>query len=127
MGIKISELGAVLKARRGKKGLRVVADEIGGVSASTLSRIEKGKLPDIDTYMKVCNWLGEPAERFYEDTPTQAVASDQTEQSKEEIVYAHLRSDQNLDPQTAEALVTMIKHAYKSLGNTNLHNDTESS
>lgn len=29
-----------------------------GISKATLSRIEKGKIPEIDTFIKVCNWLG---------------------------------------------------------------------
>jgi len=28
-----------------------------GISASTLSRIEKGKLPDADTFLKICDWI----------------------------------------------------------------------
>ena len=33
-----------------------------GVSAATLSRIERGDKPDIDTFMRICKWLG--AEKF---------------------------------------------------------------
>lgn len=35
-----------------------VACEQIGISKATLSRIEKGKTPEIDTFIKVCNWLG---------------------------------------------------------------------
>lgn len=27
-----------------------------GVSAATLQRVESGKKPDIDTFMKICKW-----------------------------------------------------------------------
>lgn len=37
-------------------GMRVCADEI-GISPATLSRIERGKLPDILTFAKLCKWL----------------------------------------------------------------------
>lgn len=43
--------------------LRCVADEI-GVSAATISRIERGKTPDLETYAKICTWLGVPLDRF---------------------------------------------------------------
>ena len=29
-----------------------------GVSAATLSRIERGAKPDIDTFMRICKWMG---------------------------------------------------------------------
>ena len=28
-----------------------------GISKATLSRIERGSLPDIETFIKICNWL----------------------------------------------------------------------
>ena len=35
------------------------------VSPATLSRLENGKLPDVETYAKVCKWLDEKMERFF--------------------------------------------------------------
>lgn len=49
-------LGIRLKRRRGVRAIREVAKEI-GISHSTLSRLENGKLPDIETFKKVCEWL----------------------------------------------------------------------
>lgn len=46
-------LAGMLKNKRGNKGLRAVADEIGGVSFATLSRIEQGKVPDVDTFINL--------------------------------------------------------------------------
>ena len=37
-------------------GMRDCASQI-GISASTLSRLETGKIPDIHTFIKVCTWL----------------------------------------------------------------------
>ena len=43
-------------------GIRAAAGEI-GISPATLSRIERGRVPDIETLGKVCRWLGvDPAE-----------------------------------------------------------------
>lgn len=103
--LNIGELAALLKAKRGRRGLRVVAEEIGGVSASTLSRIEQGKVPDLDTFVRLCRWLDVSPERFIPSTADQTM-------STPEIVMAHLRADQVLDPKTIEALATMIQLAY---------------
>lgn len=39
-----------------KLGLREAAEK-SNVSASTLSRVENGSMPDMDTFMNVCEWL----------------------------------------------------------------------
>ena len=49
-------LGALLRERRGGRGIREVAQEI-GVSPATLTRIEAGRLPDLLTFRKICAWL----------------------------------------------------------------------
>src|SRR5882724_8815354 len=49
-------LGAMLRDRRGGRGIREVAKEI-GISAATLTRVEGGRLPDIATFQKICSWL----------------------------------------------------------------------
>ena len=57
-------LQLMLKDKRGNKGLRAIAQEIGGVSFATLSRIEQGKIPDVDTFVKICKWLGVSTDTF---------------------------------------------------------------
>jgi transcriptional regulator with XRE-family HTH domain len=52
----VSNLAFQIKEKRGDRGLREVANEI-GISHATLSRIENGKLPDIETFKKICEWL----------------------------------------------------------------------
>ncbi len=99
--IKFSEM---IKSKRGHQGLRALASEI-GVSASTLSRIEQGSLPDIETYIKLCNWLGVSPEFF-------TVHSEIRDEKN--VVIAHLRADTSLPPSTAEALIQMINLAYES-------------
>lgn len=108
--INIRELATMIKNKRGRRGLREVAKEIGDVSASTLSRIELGKIPDLDTFIKLCKWLGVSADHFTKDKEREDI-----QESTPQIVTAHLRADRSLDPQTAEALVTMIEMAYNAL------------
>jgi len=103
--LDITKLSEMIKSKRGKKGLRLLASEI-GVSASTLSRIEQGNLPDIDTYLRLCNWL-EVSTEFFTGGTIQ-------ESNVQQGVIAHLRADKTLPPTTAEALIQMINLAYDS-------------
>lgn len=112
--INIRELAALLRAKRGTTGLRAVAQEItttyGPVSSSTLSRIEQGNIPDLDTFVRLCRWLGVPTERLM-------LAGKETKRPPEqentaEVIKAHLRADRTLDPNTAEALAKMIQLVY---------------
>lgn len=100
------KLASMLKAKRGSLGLRGLAEEIGGVSASTLSRIEQGKLPDVDTFLRVCDWLEVSPEFFSKNK--------KEEYTTGEKIVAHLRADKNLSQDTAEAIIHMIKMAYKT-------------
>ncbi|WP_029277845.1 helix-turn-helix domain-containing protein [Pedobacter borealis] len=100
------KLSDLLRSKRGSRGLRLIATEIGGVSASTLSRIEQGNLPDIETFLKICSWL-EVAPDFF--TKTELTKTD----SKNQVI-AHLRADRTLPVDTAEALIQMINLAYES-------------
>lgn len=102
--LKLSEM---IKSKRGKTGLRQLAAEI-GISASTLSRVEQGNLPDIDTYIKICEWLGVSTEYF---------ATKQIVLNTQHNVVAHLRADRTLPPAVAEALIQMINIAYASSAN----------
>ena len=99
--LKFSEM---IKSKRGKKGLRQLAAEI-GVSASTLSRVEQGNLPDIDTYIKLCEWLDVSTEYFTSNTIDRNVQSD---------IVAYLRADTTLPQATSDALIQMIELAYAS-------------
>lgn len=103
--IDIVKLSQMVKNRRGSKNLRDVAAEIGDVSISTLSRIEQGKVPDLATYLKICEWLGVPSSDFTSD------ASVSEDDHKTKVLY-HLRADRNLDPEIVESIAKMIEFAY---------------
>ncbi|HEY3411895.1 MAG TPA: helix-turn-helix transcriptional regulator [Armatimonadota bacterium] len=114
--IDIRELAAAVKAKRGNRGLRAVAEEIGEVSASTLSRVEQGKIPDLDSYMRICHWLGMPADHFRRRTGGEEAPAHASEMSTRDMVAAHLKADRTLDPDTSEALIKMIRFAYEAMG-----------
>jgi len=46
--INVRELAALVRSKRGLRGLRATAQEI-GISAATLSRVEQAKTPDLET------------------------------------------------------------------------------
>lgn len=100
-------LAGMLKAKRGKTGLRKTASEIGEISSATLSRIEQGKLPDVETFIKLCEWLEVTTETFI----LRKNVSDISLSSKDKIL-AHLRADRELDPETMRMLTKVIDLAY---------------
>jgi len=104
--LNTAEFSRMIKSKRGSKGLRILAQEI-SISPSTLSRIEQGNLPDIDTYLRLCNWLEVSSEYFLEKNKDDELKS-------QSGVIAHLRADQTLPSETAEALIQMINLAYES-------------
>lgn len=60
--LNLELLAQHLMARRGKRNQRATAREI-GVSTSTLCRVETGRAPDLETFGKMCSWLGkDPAQ-----------------------------------------------------------------
>ncbi|MBT3557765.1 MAG: helix-turn-helix domain-containing protein [Planctomycetaceae bacterium] len=61
--MEIEKLAPLLLQRRGNMGIRAAAAEI-GISPTTLSRVEKGNIPDVGTLEKICTWLGEESAKF---------------------------------------------------------------
>ena len=99
-----------LTKQRKQRGLnlRDAAAEI-GVSAPTLSRIERGaSRPDVPTLDALTTWLGLDRGAVYN-----APAS-RTQTTPEEVEVL-LRADRNLDGHTADALAAIFKAAYKEL------------
>ena len=109
--VEIERLAALVRTKRGKKGLRQVAAEIEGVSPSTLSRVENGKTPDMDTFLKLCDWL--------EIAPNVLIKSTQEAESPPKLselgmIEMQLRASKELDPTMAKALADMVKAAAES-------------
>lgn len=103
--ISLQTLGRKLRVRRGERGIREVAGEI-NVSPATLSRIERGYLPDLDTFGKICKWLRvDPGEVL-------DVKSSKKDRQKAAV---HFRKDETLAPETAHALAEMILAAQRAL------------
>lgn len=61
--MKLEELAGLIRQHRGSMGIRAAAAEI-GISPTTLSRIENGHIPDMQTLEKVCRWIGKDPTQF---------------------------------------------------------------
>lgn len=103
--LTLQTLGRKMLEARGDRGIREVANTV-GVSPATLSRVERGYMPDLETFGKICRWLQvDPAEilgvkRKAGGPPTASV---------------QFRKDQALAPQTAQALAQMILATQRAL------------
>lgn len=111
----LARISALIKAKRREEdlGLRAAADA-SGVSASTLSRLERGaatSLPDSPTLTKLARWLGLSVDSLLSDK--QEAKGREPELTTLEIVEVHLRADRDLSPETARALTEMFKALYK--------------
>lgn len=110
------KLAAMVRARRGAEGLRGAAQSI-NISPSTLSRIEQGKVPDIETFIQLCDWLEVPPSQFFEtdDTEDTFRPTFSPEMTTPERIEFHLRADRELNSETANALANMVKAAYDAI------------
>lgn len=106
-------LGAMLRERRGGRGIREVANEI-GVSPATLTRIEGGRIPDLGTFSKICTWLKvNPAEIL--DLPADLQQTSTIEDQPLSAAAVHLRADKALPPAAASDLAQLILAAHREL------------
>ena len=94
----LQSLGPKIIEKRGNRGIRDVAQEI-GVSPATLNRIENGNVPDLETFRKICLWLKiDPGDML----------GFKVERSENDPIAVHFRKDRTTDIETAKALASMI-------------------
>ena len=115
--MKPLQLGRLLKERRGAKGIREFAREL-DVSTATLSRVERGQLPDMVTFSKICRALRlDPAEVM--DIPRPADMNAETSAIRDPFEIAvpavHFKADQFLDQEGASDLAQLIIAAQKEV------------
>lgn len=106
--LDVDRLASLVRKRRGGRGLRETSKEIGSVSPSTLSRIEGGKMPDMETFMALCDWLQVPPSELFQTTEDQGLETP-------DMISIQLRADKKLDPAIANALASLVKAAYRDL------------
>ena len=109
--MNLNSLGKLLIEGRGNRGVREFARDI-GISHATLSRIENGKLPDLDTFAKICAYLKlDPAEMLQVDLSAQRAA----QRAEPPVAAVHFKSDRTLEPEAASDLGALILAAEREL------------
>ena len=107
-------LGSILRARRRQRrfSLRDLSTEI-GVSVNTLSRVERGHVPDLKNFHKIVNWLDVPADSL--------LVAEARSTSTPEIIARHLRSDRTLSEEAASQIARMVEEMYSNLATEDRH------
>ena len=103
--LSLTSIGPLVREKRGVGGIREVSAEI-GISYATLSRVENGKLPDLETFSKICQWL--------ELDPGEVLGCGKNKSGKikeEPTVLAHFRAEKELEPNTLQALTEIVLRA----------------
>jgi len=104
-------LAALVKTKRGNRSLRDVAQDLEDVSPSTLSRIENEKMVDVETFLRICDWLEVVPQEFIKDTDEVR----EQEMTTAERIEVALRTDRTLSTETADAFIALLKVAYNNL------------
>src|SRR3984893_14642841 len=93
----LANLGRQVREKRGDQGIRAAAKEI-GLSHATLSRVERGFLPDLENYKKICKWLGVDLEASPKPKKTSQASG---------VAQVHFRKKPTTSPDTAHALAEL--------------------
>lgn len=105
--LDIEKLASLVHNKRGTRGLLEVSTEIGNVSPSTLSRVENGNMPNMETFITLCDWLQvRPGDLFVTEC-------EQQEPDTAEKIVTLLFGDKNFHPDTASALAQIVKATYR--------------
>ncbi|HSB96026.1 MAG TPA: helix-turn-helix transcriptional regulator [Spongiibacteraceae bacterium] len=104
--IKIDRLAQRIGERRAGKGIREAAKEV-GVSPATLSRVENGKIPDLETFSKICQWIGEDPAIYLGITPKPSTSAP--------TARVHFKKGSAIKKDSAKALGELILAAQQAL------------
>jgi transcriptional regulator with XRE-family HTH domain len=105
--LDLESLVGALDSERQARGLswRQLAKQA-GVSPSTLTRMQQGKLPDVNTFAALTKWLNIPAERFYSDQRPAKEAEDPMA-----VISTLLRGKKKMNPKAMAALQELVNAA----------------
>jgi transcriptional regulator with XRE-family HTH domain len=112
----LESLGVLVRKKRGNNKLRETAKEI-GIGPATLMRVENGRIPDVETFGKLCHWLNVDPGSFLGFQPKPEAGA--TEPALTSI-SVHCKTDQTPQPATVQALAQMMLLALKMQPATNI-------
>ena len=107
MALPIAELGRLIAAKRGPRGIRAAAAEV-GISQATLSRVENGHMPDLATFAKICKWLDRDPREFLGLEGTDSPSSGHK-------AVVQFRKKKTVTVETANALGELILAAQRAI------------
>jgi transcriptional regulator with XRE-family HTH domain len=103
--LNMAELAERIRQRRAGKGIREAAKEI-GVSPATLSRVENEKIPDLETFGRICEWLGDDPSTYL------GIRSHTANTARAQV---HFKKETAISQETAKALGEMIMLAQQAM------------
>lgn len=108
--LDVESLIAALNAEREGRGLswRKLAQEA-GVSPSSLTRMQQGKLPDVNTFTALTHWLRMPAEQFM----ASGAKRESAEPNPMAVVSTLLRGKREMTPEALKALDELVQAAFR--------------
>lgn len=106
---RLQELGVFIRQKREDEelSLRDAAKRC-GVGFNTLARVERGHIPDLETFQRIVEWLGVPAGDFFGDGPRRT-------ESTPDVIAEHLQSDPALPPEAARKMAAIMREMYGAL------------
>jgi transcriptional regulator with XRE-family HTH domain len=107
--LQVDSLVGALDSERKVRGLSWRQLAAGaGVSPSTLTRMQQGKSPDVNTFSALTQWLNIPAERFYGEQSGQEPTEDPLA-----VVSTLLRGKKKMNKKAMTALQELVNAAVK--------------
>lgn len=109
--IDVDELRARVVEHRRERGLSLrAASSESGVPLNTLSRVEKGYLPDLTNFTRLVSWMGLDLSAILRGPQRIDHAESTTD-----TIRASLRSDPYLTEQAATQIADLVNNLYASL------------
>jgi len=107
--LQLDDLVAALDSERQGRGIswRQLAIEA-EVSPSTLTRMQQGKSPDVNTFSALTTWLNIPAERFYAEQGSKPPKDDPMA-----VVSTLMRGKKKMSPKAVAAFQELVSAAIK--------------
>lgn len=108
--IDVDAMIAALDSERQAKNLswRQIA-KAAGISPSTLTRMQQGKSPDVNTFTALSRWLNIPAEKFYAEQSR----GTHGREDPMAVVSTLLRGQKKMSPKALAALQELVNAAFK--------------
>ena len=113
----MEELGRLVREKRGVQGVREAARQA-DVSPATLSRVETGKTPDLETFKKLCVWLCVDPNELLGTTKSKTPKSPSNAMEFGDSmgqVFAHFRAKKTMSQDTVGHLAELIQAINKEL------------